>query len=108
MVKTGRLLSLVILVFLLLLAQHQAFAHAIFHLSGSSSVNRENRQLPIDPVCEQCLVLAQAVSGLNSDPILFSGGTAAPEISSVGTAPIQFAQKVRCFQPRAPPTCLIS
>jgi len=90
-------------------------AHAVSHLSDVHQGGRQdgrqdgrqktsqNKQLPIEQACEQCLAYAQLSSGLTSTPALPLVQAVASLVIDNATAQYFSPQTVYAFQSRAPP-----
>lgn len=79
------------------------YAHAVSHLSDTSSRSQQNKQLPIEQACEQCLAFAQIGSALASHVFLIFGDAAPAPLALPYQAPILFPRTVCVFHSRAPP-----
>ena len=97
----------VLLSLLLLLSQQMGIAHAVSHLSDVRQDGRQqtsqNKQLPIEQTCEQCLAYAQLGSGLTSAPALPLVQPVAGLVIDDATAQYFSPRTVFAFQSRAPP-----
>lgn len=69
-VRIRRYIQHALLALLLLLSQQMGIAHAVSHLSNANHKISQNKQLPIEQTCEQCLVYAQIGSALTSPATL--------------------------------------
>jgi hypothetical protein len=102
-VKIRRSVRHVLLSLLLLLSQQMGIAHAVSHLSDARQQTSQDKQLPVEQTCEQCLAYAQIGSGLTSAAVL-------PLVQAVVSLVIDNAltqyfspRTVYAFQSRAPP-----
>lgn len=98
-----RALIHLLLAFALLLAQQAMLGHWATHLSKPAST--QDRQVPDNKVCDDCVLSAQLASALVGKVALFD-----PDRGNVGNifhAPRGFIPTpVRAFSSRAPPTFL--
>ena len=105
--KIRRSFQRVLLSLLLLLSQQMGIAHAVSHLSDGRQDGRQktsqNKQLPIEQACEQCLAYAQLGSGLTSAPALPLLQAATSLVIDSTTAQYFSPRTVYAFQSRAPP-----
>jgi len=82
----------VLMVFLLLIAQHAAHAHALTHFDHRAPAT-ENKQLPHTKACERCGISAQLGTGLLSHPTA---------IRSIATCECLVSHRPQTFHPTAP------
>ncbi|MGZ3159533.1 MAG: hypothetical protein ACXU7D_09230 [Burkholderiaceae bacterium] len=101
--KIFRQILPVLLAFLLLVSQQMGYAHTVSHLSDGSRHSQQNKQLPIEQVCDQCLAFAQIGSALTSHAFLVFADAAPSPVSLSHTAPILVPRTVCAFHSRAPP-----
>lgn len=92
-----------LLALLLLLSQQMGIAHAVSHLSDASHKTSQNKQLPIEQTCGQCLAYAQIGSALTG-PSVLPLVQAAPALVIDTVLPQHFSPRtVFAFHSRAPP-----
>ncbi|KIF81850.1 hypothetical protein [Noviherbaspirillum autotrophicum] len=94
----------VVLALLLLLSQQLGIAHAVSHLTTQSTSGvAQQKQLPPELQCDQCLAFAAIGSAVNAAPHAFFIGLAANPFE-VGLAPFRLLPPtIRAFDSRAPP-----
>jgi hypothetical protein len=92
-----------LLALLLLLSQQMGYAHAVSHLSDSTHRTRQNKQLPIEQACDQCLAFAQIGSALTSHALLIFEDATPGFIAPFLPTHILVHRTVCVFHSRAPP-----
>ena len=102
-VKTKRNLIAILLLLLLLMVQQSVVAHTVTHWSDATQ-DRQEKQLPHEEMCEQCIAFAQFGSSLTSE---FSLHVA--DLASVPQATCQLTQEIIAqsfcvYHSRAPPS----
>ena len=101
--RIRRSIQHVLLSLLLLLSQQMGVAHAVSHLSDVRQQTSQNKQLPVEQMCEQCLAYAQIGSALTSAAVLPVVQIAASVVVDGATAQYFSLRTVYAFQSRAPP-----
>jgi hypothetical protein len=102
-VKIYRRLLPVLLALLLLGSQQMGFAHAVSHLSDNSRHTQQNKQLPIEQVCDQCLAFAQIGSALTNLALLVLADAAPVSVPLPHVSPVLLPRAPCVFHSRAPP-----
>jgi hypothetical protein len=102
-VKNHRQILSVLLALLLLLTQQMGYAHTVSHLSGSGHLSQQNKHLPIEQACEQCLAFAQIGSALTSHLFQIFADAAPTPLPLPHVTPILIARTICVFHSRAPP-----
>jgi hypothetical protein len=106
-VKLYRQILPVLLALLLLGSQQFGYAHAVSHLSDSSHRSQkntqQNKQLPIEQVCDQCLAFAQIGSALTSHALVIFADTSPDSVTLPYPTHILANRTVCVFLSRAPP-----
>lgn len=101
--KISRLFFPALLALVLLLSQQMGYAHDISHLSDTSRNTSQNKQLPAEQVCDQCLAFAQIGAALTSQPVGFFADRIPGAAPLVGLTQIVAPRTVCVFHSRAPP-----
>ncbi len=101
-VKIRQTLFSALLALLLLMTQQMGLAHSVSHLSSPLNTS-QNKQLPSEQACDQCLVFAQIGAALTSHA--FSPAVDAPRalVLDVNFTQIIDPATVCVFRSRAPP-----
>jgi hypothetical protein len=102
-VKIHRHILPALLALLLLLTQQMGYTHAVSHLSDGSHRTQQNKQLPIEQVCDQCLAFAQIGSAMTSHALLVLADAAPNPITLPLPTHILVPRTVCVFHSRAPP-----
>lgn len=101
--KTRSALAHWLLALLLLLSQQLATVHGLSHLSDARNRTTQEKQLPADQACAQCVAFAQVGTGLTGKPFVLADlgvdEAAGPVAARTGPAAVAFT----AFRSRAPP-----
>lgn len=93
------------LALLLLLTQQLGAVHAVRHL-GADAVHRtaDEKKLPLDAQCEQCLAYASIGSALTGEPVTPFIARHAIRVTVPVVALVLLPPAYSLFRPRAPPS----
>jgi len=102
-----RFLARIAFAFALLLSQQLGIAHAISHFSSdTSSGGLDQKQLPGEMQCGQCLAFAAIGSALNGQPPTFCLPFQSPQPAPAAPLAKPLLSLTRAFDSRAPPVVL--
>jgi hypothetical protein len=103
-VKITRSVAHIALVLLLLFSQQLGIAHAVSHLSPEKTSSTTNdKRLPAELQCDQCLAFAAIGSALGASQHAFFCAMQAEGMAIPNTASALLSTKHRAFDSRAPP-----
>jgi hypothetical protein len=102
-VKARSVIAHWLLALSLLLSQQLAAVHAVSHIGGALAHTTQEKQLPADQACAQCLAFASIGSALTGHPLAFAGNGVGDAIDISVPHNRARPDAFRAFQSRAPP-----
>jgi len=102
-VKTRSVIAHCLLALLLLLSQQLAAVHAVSHIGDARTHSTQEKQLPADQVCAQCLAFASIGSALTGHAPAFVGNGVDDAVDVTMPHDRARPEAFRAFQSRAPP-----
>jgi hypothetical protein len=106
-VKNRQTILHALLALVLLLSQQAGFAHAVSHFSKLHHQSAsQDKELPIEQICEKCLSFTQIGSGLTSQFRLHLSDATSYKVLVPDLTPTLLPSTLPAFRSRAPPTPL--
>jgi hypothetical protein len=102
-VKPRSIIAHCLLALLLLLSQQLAAMHAVSHIADARAHSSQEKQLPVDQACAQCLAFAQIGSALTGHAFVFADNSIDDAVRIAAPHQRVRAESFNAFRSRAPP-----
>jgi hypothetical protein len=102
-VKPRSIIANWLLALLLLLSQQLATMHAVSHIADARAHSTQEKQLPADQACSQCLAFAQIGSALTGHTFTFADNGIDEAVRIAAPPQHARAESFHAFRSRAPP-----